>query len=117
MTGPATTALLQTAALSKVSSVFEFGCGAGGLAARLLAAELPQAATYFGVDQSSTMTELAQARLQKFGSRGRVQLVSGDPLDAGDGLADGSCDVFLSTYVLDLLSEEDVAAVLQLAWR
>ena len=46
-----------------------------------------------------------------------MQLVSGDPLDAGDGLANGSCDAFLSTYVLDLLSEEDVAAVLQLAWR
>ena len=46
-----------------------------------------------------------------------MQLVSGDPLVAGDGLADGSYDAFLSTYVLDLLSEEDVAAVLQLAWR
>ena len=42
-------------------------CRAGGLAARLLAAELPPGATYFGVDQSSTMTELTQARLQKFG--------------------------------------------------
>ena len=46
-----------------------------------------------------------------------MQLVSGNPLEAGDNLADGSCDAFLSTYVLDLLSEEDLAAVLQLAWR
>lgn len=41
----------------------------------------------------------------------------GDPCAGGDGLPDGCADVFLSTYVLDLLDDGDTDAVLALAAR
>ena len=51
------------------------------------------------------------------GGRITVQQSSGDPSAAADHLESGSCDAFLSTYVLDILSEQDIDAVLGLADR
>ena len=51
------------------------------------------------------------------GKRAQVQLCSGSPRTAADHLPDGSVDAVVSTYVLDILSEQDIEAVLCLADR
>jgi SAM-dependent methyltransferase len=94
--------------------VCEFGCGTGRLAARLLRAELPPEARYLGLDASGTMARLAAGRLRPWAGRAEVQ--------RGDGslrvpLAEGACDRFVATYVLDLLPEPDIAALLAEAAR
>ena len=76
--------------------------------------ELPEGATWCGFDLSPEMVRLASERLAPFGARARVVLTDGDPrLDAPDA----SCDRFVSTYVLDLLSDEDIRAVIGQAER
>jgi ubiquinone/menaquinone biosynthesis C-methylase UbiE len=94
--------------------VFELGCGTGRLAHRLLSEELPPDATYRAIDISPTMVGLASERLAPFGERAIVLPCDGSPPTAE---ADASCDRFVSTYVLDLLSEEDIVAVLREAHR
>jgi ubiquinone/menaquinone biosynthesis C-methylase UbiE len=94
--------------------VFEFGCGTGRFALRLLSEPLPSEATYQGVDLSPTMVSLAEARLAPFASRAKVVLTDGAPPRQEPS---ASCDRFVSTYVLDLLSEKDIAAVLEEAHR
>lgn len=94
--------------------VFEFGCGTGRIAARLLSGPLAADAVYRGVDLSPTMVGLAEARLAPFGPRAQVRLTDGaPPVDEPSG----SFDRFVSTYVMDLLSEADIAAVLGEAHR
>jgi ubiquinone/menaquinone biosynthesis C-methylase UbiE len=95
-------------------SVVELGCGTGRLAERLLRQRLGEGALYLGVDVSTTMVELAGARLRPFADRARVRLSEGPPAIP---LPDGACDRFLSTYVLDLLSEDDIRAALREARR
>jgi SAM-dependent methyltransferase len=100
--------------LGNAGSLLEFGCGTGRLAAQLLGGPLGASARYLGLDQSHTMAELARARLAPFGARARVEQTDGSmQLPA----ADGSADRFLSTYVLDLLSHEDIAALVDEAAR
>lgn len=94
--------------------VFEFGCGTGRLALRLLTEHLPASATYRAVDLSPTMVRLATERLGPFASRAAVQLSDGDPPVREPS---ASCDRFVSSYVLDLLSDEDIAGVLREAHR
>jgi SAM-dependent methyltransferase len=111
---PAIARLLRHAGFEEATSVVEFGCGTGRLAERLLAERLSDRATYLGVDVSDTMVRLASSRLERFGARARVQ--------RGEGLphlpvADHGADRFLSTYVLDLLSEDDIRTTLREAHR
>lgn len=94
--------------------VFELGCGTGRVAQRLLSDHLPDDATYRAVDLSPTMVELARKRLAPFGARATVELVEGGPPVQEPA---GSCDRFVSTYVFDLLSESDIAAMLREAHR
>ena len=61
--------LADSGAFAGARSVFEFGCGTGRFAARLLAGEMPPDARYLGVDNSATMVELAGRRLAEFGPR------------------------------------------------
>jgi ubiquinone/menaquinone biosynthesis C-methylase UbiE len=110
----ATELLIRHAALGEARHVFEFGCGTGRLALTLLSEHLPPEATYRGVDLSPTMVGLAERRLAPFASRARVVVTDGSPPSAEPS---ESCDRFLSTYVLDLLSEEDIAATLREAHR
>ncbi len=106
--------LIQHADFSRAKAVFEFGCGTGRLAAELLGQHLPMDATYYGLDLSSTMARLANARLAPWGNRAVVAQTSGVPqLPAKDG----SIDRFVSAYVLDLLSTEDSEALLVEARR
>jgi SAM-dependent methyltransferase len=105
----ATHDLIEHASFETAQAVFEFGCGTGALAERLLALHLEPSAHYVAVDSSTTMIRLAQARLARFGSRVEVQQTDGSfPFDAPSGLYDR----FVSTYVADLLSVSDIAEVL-----
>jgi SAM-dependent methyltransferase len=88
--------------------------GTGRLAARLLRDHLPTTARYFGIDISATMVMLAQERLAPWRDRAGVEQSDGSP---GISAPDGAFDRFVSTYVLDLLSKEDIAAVLAEARR
>jgi ubiquinone/menaquinone biosynthesis C-methylase UbiE len=111
---PAIEVLLRHAAFESASAVVELGCGTGRLAARLLRERFPSHATYLGLDISRTMVELTRARLEPWADRAKVQLTEGSP---GLPVADRACDRFLSTYVLDLLSEEEIRLTLLEARR
>jgi SAM-dependent methyltransferase len=106
--------LLEHGDFASTLRVFEFGCGTGRFAARLLSDHLPAAARYRGVDQSPKMVELARRRLAPHASRAEVVLSDGSPPTA-EPVA--YYDRFVSNYVLDLLSEADIAAVLREAHR
>jgi len=110
----ATAILVAHGEFGTAQRVFEFGCGTGRFARRLLSEHLPDSARYRGVDLSPTMVALAQRRLASFGSRAGVLLTDGSPPTAEPP---SSCDRFVSNFVLDLLSEEDIAAVLREAHR
>jgi ubiquinone/menaquinone biosynthesis C-methylase UbiE len=110
----ATAELLRHAGFDTARRVFEFGCGTGRFALRLLSEHLPPTAAYRGVDLSPTMVGLARRRLEPFASRTEVALTDGEPPVGEEA---GSYDRFVSSYVLDLLSEEDIAAVLREAHR
>lgn len=107
-------ALIRSGDFENAQRVVEFGCGTGRFAARLLGELLPATATYAGFDLSATMVSLARERLRELGERARVEPSDGSaelPLPAGD------CDRFVSTYVLDLLSEGEIQQVLAEAHR
>lgn len=106
--------LLARSGFDKAKAVVELGCGTGRLAERLLREHLPLGATYHGFDLSGTMVALARARLSPWSGRARVEQTGGAP---SLPRPDESCDRFLSTYVLDLLPEEDIRAVLLEAGR
>lgn len=106
--------LIEHLSLASARSLIEFGCGTGRLAESLLDKYLPTEARYLGVDVSSTMVTLAQRRLTRFGARAVVRLTGGDMrLD----MASGGFDRFVSTYVLDLLSEDDIQSLIAEAHR
>lgn len=104
----ATDRLVAHAALGADQTIFEFGCGTGRLAARLLQT-LPSGVNYHGVDISPVMITLATDRLTAWRRRADAVLVDGSlPLPASDG----SADCVLSTYVLDLLDPDYARAIL-----
>jgi ubiquinone/menaquinone biosynthesis C-methylase UbiE len=104
----ATHDLVRHASFETAQAVFEFGCGTGALAERLLTAHLSPSARYVAVDSSTTMIRLARARLARFGSRVQVQQTDGSlQFDAHSEIYDR----FVSTYVADLLSTSDIAAL------
>jgi SAM-dependent methyltransferase len=111
---PALDLLVAHADFAAAGSVFEFGCGTGRFAARLLGELLPQDARWRGVDLSPEMVRLARERLAPFGERAQVVQTAGEP---ATGEPDASYDRFVSNYVLDLLSEDDIRAVLAEAAR
>ena len=111
---PALDDLIAHAGFQNARKIFEFGCGTGKLAERLLAAHMPASATYFGCDVSSTMVELATQRLSDYSERAKVVLSDGI---VHFPLADHSVDRVVSTYVLDILSVEDIGLVFTEAHR
>jgi len=111
---PATAELLAHGRFAEARAVFELGCGTGRFAARLLAEHLPEGALYRGTDLSPVMVDLAQKCLAPFGGRAEVRLVAGGP---PSGEPAGAYDRFVSNYVFDLLSQEEIRAVLREAER
>jgi ubiquinone/menaquinone biosynthesis C-methylase UbiE len=110
----ATRDLIAHASFETAQAVFEFGCGTGAFAERLLASHLEPSARYVAVDSSTTMIRLARARLARFGSRVTVEQTDGSlQFEA----ASGSYDRFVSTYVADLLSISDITSLLAEAHR
>jgi ubiquinone/menaquinone biosynthesis C-methylase UbiE len=111
---PARRDLIAHADFGSATSVYEFGCGTGDFAARLLAEHLPPRCSYTAIDISETMVRLARTHLEPWRDRARVDRSSGSmALEA----ADGAFDRFVSTYVLDLLSDEDIRGLLAEAHR
>jgi cyclopropane fatty-acyl-phospholipid synthase-like methyltransferase len=111
---PATGDLIAHASFETAQTVFEFGCGTGAFAERVLARHLPPRARYLAVDSSSTMVRLAQASLAHFGNR--VAVLQTDGALRFDEVS-GSFERFVSTYVLDLLSLLEMAQLLAEAHR
>lgn len=111
---PATRDLIAHASFETAQAVFELGCGTGAFAEQLLEHHLCPGARYVAVDSSATMTRLARSRLARFGDRVTVRQTDGS-LQFPE--ASGSCDRFVSTYVLDLLSAPDIVQVLSEAHR
>lgn len=110
----ATSRVLQHGDFTSAESVFEFGCGTGRFALRLFEEYLPDTAHYRGLDVSPRMVRLAQSCLARYSSRAEVILTEGDP--PVDEPAE-AFDRFISNYVFDLLSHEDIRAVLREAHR
>jgi ubiquinone/menaquinone biosynthesis C-methylase UbiE len=111
---PALDCLVEHGAFGEAKAIVEFGCGTGNFAHRLLAEEMHAEATYFAFDLSETMADLARKRLEPFGSRATVTRTDGRPRIP---LPASSCDRFVSNYVLDLLSGQDILRTLDQAWR
>jgi len=111
---PAINELIAHAAFDSAHSVFEFGCGTGALAARLLQHHLPTEARYVGFDISTTMILLAQEHLKPWSERARVHKSDGSPSIPEP---DHSFDRFVSTYVLDLLAPDFIERLLSEAHR
>jgi SAM-dependent methyltransferase len=111
---PALDDLIAHASFQDARAVFEFGCGTGKLAARLLADHLPPSASYLGCDTSPVMIDLAQRRIGAYGGRARAVLSDGA---VRFPLPDHSVDRVASTYVLDLLSEADARSFFSEALR
>ncbi len=110
----ATADLIAHAEFAAARRVFEFGCGTARFAEQLLDSHLPATCSYEAVDISSTMVQLARSRLARFGDRARVQLGCGEmTVDARDA----TFDRFVSNYVLDLLSDDDIRALIAEAHR
>lgn len=110
----ATSLVLQHGDFTSAESVFEFGCGTGRFALRLFEEYLPDKAHYRGVDISPGMVRLSQTRLAPHSSRAEVILTEGEPPVEEPA---ESYDRFVSNYVFDLLSHEDIQAVLREAHR
>jgi ubiquinone/menaquinone biosynthesis C-methylase UbiE len=106
--------LVVHSAFEKARSVFEFGCGTGRFAARLLANVLRPDCVYHGIDISPRMVALAQRRLEPWRDRAGVKLSAG-----GMHLTcpDAGFDRFVATYVFDLLAVEDIRVLLAEARR
>ena len=104
--------LIAQGRFEEAQAVFEFGCGTGRLAERLLERHLPEGAEYTGLDVSPTMVALATERLARWHAR----IVQGDG-EMTVPAADGSFSRFVATYVLDLLSDADGHALIAEAHR
>jgi len=94
--------------------IFEFGCGTGRIAAELLAHHLPSCASYYAVDLSSSMAHITATRLARWADRTLVTRATGFPHVP---CAYTSVDRFVSMYVLDILSPDDIRSILAEAHR
>jgi ubiquinone/menaquinone biosynthesis C-methylase UbiE len=96
------------------SAVFELGCGTGRFAASLFDKHFGPDVCYLGIDISTTMTALAARRLARWSGRFEVREADGTTSLI---YPDAAFDRFVATYVLDLLSETAIHAVLGEAHR
>lgn len=103
--------LTRFAKFESATSIAEFGCGTGRFAEEILRLNN---ASYWGCDVSATMIELSRKRLSKFAKHVTLVKSSGKTLLP---LHDGSCDRFVSNYVLDILSADEITSVLREARR
>lgn len=101
--------LAEKGRFREASRVLEFGFGTAILAELLFRDYLPPEATYLGLDISPIMADLAKRRLAPWRDRASLRVTDGSmTLD----LPEATCDRFVSTFVLDLLSVEDALTLL-----
>ncbi|HRQ22442.1 MAG TPA: class I SAM-dependent methyltransferase [Anaerolineales bacterium] len=103
--------LTRFAKFKSATLIAEFGCGTGRFAEEMLSSS---AASYWGCDVSATMIQLSRSRLAEFGERVTLLKSSGETVLP---LKDESCDRFVSNYVLDILSADEIESVLREARR
>lgn len=103
--------LTRFADFESATSIVEFGCGTGRFAEEILRLNN---ASYWGCDVSAAMIQLSGTRLAKFGKRVMLLKSSGE---VSLPLAYNSADRFISNYVLDILSADEIEAVLREANR
>ncbi len=106
--------LIAHAAFESARSIFEFGCGTGSFAVRLLQRYLSTDASYAGLDISSTMIALARKRLEPWSGRARVHQSDASPRVPEP---DQTLDRFVSIYVFDLLAPNFIEQLLSEAHR
>ena len=97
--GRAIREIIRLGSFDSAKSVFEFGCGTGAFAAKLMKI-VPTDCRYVGIDVSPRMTRLATSRLKRWAARARVKLSDGSPTLHE---TEGAFDRFVSTYVFELL--------------
>ena len=102
---PALNDLVAHAHFQASRCVFEFGCGTGKFAARLLEKYLLPSASYLGCDISPVMIGLAKSRLEAYGERAQVALSDGA---VRFPVPEHSVDRVVASYILDLLSGADI---------
>jgi SAM-dependent methyltransferase len=102
-------AMLAHIEWADVERAFEYGCGTGRLAQKILLKYLLADAHYCGCDLSQTMVDLARARLAHFGARATIWK-SGAFANFAPGHP--PYDLIVSTYVLDLLPPEQIKTTL-----
>jgi len=106
--------LIAHGTFEQAERVFEFGCGTGRFASRLLTTHLSPSASYLGIDLSQTMITIAGQRISAYADRAKVLRSDGSVCFP---LPDHSVDRVVSTYVLDLLSETDIQQAISEARR
>ena len=106
--------LIAHGAFNQAEKIFEFGCGTGRFASRLLTNHLSSSASYFGIDISKTMIDIAEQRILPYSERARVAQSDGS---IRFPLPDRSVDHVISTYVFDLLSDTDIHKAISEAHR
>ncbi len=112
--GRALETLERNGRFEHVARVIEFGCGTGAFARRLLRRRLPSEAWYLGLDVSETMVRIARERLKPWAERAEVLQTSGEVRIPAE---DHSADRIVVNYVLDLLNEDDIRALIVEAGR
>lgn len=105
---PALDVLVGHGGFAAAQSILEIGCGTGRLAGRLLRDPCPPDARYVGLDLSPRMVEIARDRLSN-DDRAEIQQTDGT---VSFDQPDSSQDRIVATYLLDLLSEEDIRTFL-----
>lgn len=90
-------------------AIFEFGCGTGRFAEKLFSSVLSASCTYNGIDISESMVNLSSERLKSWSDRSQITQKGIEGLVKEPPQA---YDRFVSNYVLDLLSEEDIKTVI-----
>jgi SAM-dependent methyltransferase len=111
---PALDDLIAHANFQDARMVFEFGCGTGKLAERLLNEYLPSSASYLCCDVSPVMVGLTKKRLDKHSKRVKVRQSDGTVYFPQPN---HSTDRVISSYVLDLLSDGDIKSFFYEAHR
>ncbi len=111
---PALDLLIAHGRFGSASHVFDFGCGTGRLAERLLTRVLPLSARLAACDVSARMLAITRARLAPFSDRITLWQ-SGEEIDFTPG--NPPFDRICSSFVLDLLAPGAVDAVLSEAAR
>jgi ubiquinone/menaquinone biosynthesis C-methylase UbiE len=102
---PAVDVMLNRGDFAYAKSVLEFGCGTGRLADRLLSDFLAADCRYLGIDASDTMVNLARDRLRPWANRATIRRSNGS---CALTETDAGFDRVVSTYVLDLLSRDQI---------